>query len=152
MKTLRFINKEIPASLIKRGIAYLIDILILEFVILYPITSRFNNLKNFSDLFNNSITKDFAGLTVIIILLTLCYFVLFEYLLTQTIGKMVFNINVRSVEGELKLKQVLLRNITKPFSLILLIDVAYMLFKRGHQRLFDVFSNTIVVEKGVVIK
>src|SRR3989344_5450695 len=86
---------------------------------------------------------------LIIVLLTLLYFVILEFKYEQTIGKMFFDIYVASEKGDLSMQQIILRNITKPFSIVFIIDVAYMLFKRYNQRLFEVFSNTLVVEKGV---
>ncbi len=154
MKSLKFVNKEIPTSLIKRSIAYLVDIFILQFIILYPITSKIkvSNVNNFTSFINEIVNKEFLVLSLIVIIITLSYFVLLEYLLKQTVGKIIMNIYVKSLIGELSFQQVLLRNITKPFSLILLVDILYMLFKKGNQRLFEVFSGTIVVQNGVIIK
>ena len=91
--------------------------------------------------------------SLIIIVLQLFYFTILEYKLQQTIGKTLLNLYVKStINNELTFIQVLLRNITKPFGIILLIDVIYMIYKKGNQRLFEVLSNTQVVEKGVVIK
>ncbi|MEK6955686.1 MAG: RDD family protein [Nanoarchaeota archaeon] len=149
MKTVRMLNREYSASLWKRALAYLIDSIILNFVVVLQFDGSFSQLK----LLKPEINTGIIMASLIIIVLQLLYFTILEYKLQQTIGKAILNLYVKStLNGELKFTQVLLRNITKPFGIILLIDVIYMIYKKGNQRLFEVLSNTQVVEKGVVIK
>ena len=70
-----------------------------------------------------------------------------EYKLKQTIGKMIFNIKVSS-EGNLEFWQALVRNISKPINIniLLLVDILYMLINKTHLRLFDKLAKTEVVE------
>ncbi|HIH26371.1 RDD family protein [Candidatus Woesearchaeota archaeon] len=149
MKTARILNREYSASLWKRMVAYLIDSIILNFVVVLQFNNSFSDIKLLSPQINTGIIMA----SLIIIVLQLFYFTILEYKLQQTIGKTLLNLYVKStINNELTFIQVLLRNITKPFGIILLIDVIYMIYKKGNQRLFEVLSNTQVVEKGVVIK
>ncbi len=146
-------TKNLPAAFWKRVLAYVIDMLIINLIIISPFEGFFRKFEKTSALFfKTQVNKNFLMITLVIVLLTLAYFVLLEYLTKQTIGKMVLNIYVGSIIKELSLQQVVLRNITKPFSIVLLIDIIYMFFKKTNQRLFEVFSGTIVVEKRLIAK
>jgi uncharacterized RDD family membrane protein YckC len=71
-----------------------------------------------------------------------------EYYLNQTIGKMLLNIHVRNnLKGSLVLGQVILRNLTKTVTLLLVLDTLYLYIKRSDQRYFEVISKTRVVER-----
>src|SRR3989344_2857548 len=92
-------------------------------------------------------------LTFVVVISILVYFSVLEYKIRQTLGKIIMGIYVISLsDKELRFSQALLRNITKPFSIVLLVDVIYMFFKGGNQRLFDVFSRTAVVEKEMIVR
>ncbi|MBS3160032.1 RDD family protein [Candidatus Woesearchaeota archaeon] len=134
----------------KRVIAYFIDMLIINFVILFPL-NKFLPWKNLDlkELFtNSSATKELAIFSLIIALINLLYWILFEFKLHQTIGKMIMRLEIRSLFGKLKFGQVLIRNLTKPFFLALLIDIAYMLLFKSSQRLMEKFSGTYVGEEN----
>ena len=154
VKNLNIKIKNVPASFWRRLLAYFIDMLLINLIVLIPFENHIVKFESnsFNILFNTEMNKNIIMISFFIVILTLIYFVFLEYVYRQSIGKMFFNIYVESVKGELSLQQTILRNITKPFSVVLIVDVAYMLFKRGHQRLFELFSNTQVVEKGVVLK
>jgi len=150
VKNLQYKIKNHPASYWKRFVAYMIDVFIIYLIIVIPFG---DHLKKFDNTFTFlQADKSLFFISLIIVLLTLLYFVILEFKYKQTIGKMFFDIYVASEKGDLSLQQIILRNITKPFSIVFIIDVAYMLFKRNNQRLFEVFSNTLVVEKGVALK
>ena len=154
VKSLNVKIKNVPASFWKRFLAYLVDMLIINLVVLIPFDkhiTRFDG-KWLDFIMNTGTNKSFMAITLFIVLFTLVYFMFLEYVYRQTIGKMFFNIYVESVKDELSLQQTILRNIIKPFSVVLAVDVAYMFFKKGHQRLFEIFSGTQVVEKGVILK
>lgn len=153
IKSVRFVNKDKPASLWKRVFAYIIDILMINLVVGFPFRNylyKFNH--NLSFLFGKVDTGLFF-VGIFFVVMMLAYFVAFEYLLHQTFGKMVMRIYVVSSTGkELRFSQIFVRNFLKPFQIVLLVDVLYMIFKGGHQRLFELFSRTIVVEKEIGIK
>ncbi len=152
MKPLRFTKKTYPAPLWKRVAAYLIDTIIISAIILYPFNNYLKNLDTGLISLLKSEMQITAGATFSIMLLTLLYFIIMEMLIKQTIGKMIMKIYVTSTTRELTLAQVILRNITKPFTIILAIDTLYIIIKRTPQRLFDVFSRTLVIEEGVTLR
>ncbi len=140
------------ASLWKRGLSYLIDLLIINLIVTLTFGDNIKNLDSSFNLLLNPGNNLFL-VSIFIILASLFYFAILEYKLGQTLGEMLMRINVVSLIGkELKFSQALLRNITVPFPIVLLVDTAYMLFKGGNQRLFEVFSATAVVQKELVFK
>jgi len=147
-------------SIWKRGFAFLIDIIIIQFIVNITFSSYIkNNLgenKNFFELYNyiNSnyelYSRFLLTLSIITSIMTLIYFALMEWKLNQSIGKMIFKIKVKSDNKKLKFKQVLLRNIPKALlfvnyvSWIFLLDIVYLSFKRI--RFFDKLAQTNVVK------
>ncbi|MDP6139492.1 MAG: RDD family protein, partial [Candidatus Woesearchaeota archaeon] len=84
------------ASVLKRLIAFIIDLLIINMIILFPFKKVFNGMvpqtESFSKTFDflSSNTGSSAAITVIVILiafLTILYFMLLEKKLNQTPGK-----------------------------------------------------------------
>ena len=153
VKSARLINKLQPASLWQRGFAYIIDMIIINLVVSLPFINYFNKFDdNLSILFGSN-DPDLFWISLLIVLLVLVYFVILEFKTNQTIGKMIFNIySVSIVSKKMIFNQSLIRNLIKPFPIVLLVDVAYMLFKGDKRRLFEVFSGTMVVKKEVMIK
>ena len=74
-----------------------------------------------------------------------------EGLLRQSIGKIFTNIYVVSETKELKLWQLLVRNLFLipffPFVLLWIVDPAFMFFTKDNKRLSEILSKTKVVEK-----
>lgn len=152
MKEIHLVTKNVQASFWKRVLAYIIDLLVVEMIIVWPFRGFFEKAElSYLNLFTEAIAQKLIWVSFFIMLLSLAYWVLFEWKLRQTIGKMMLNLYVSS-KGELRFSQALTRNITKPFPLALLIDVAYMFFKRQNQRLFEKFSDTNVIETRWMVK
>ncbi|MFH1654081.1 MAG: RDD family protein [Pseudomonadota bacterium] len=104
---------------------------------------------------NGSVPIPVLGLHSIIlhsifILITFIYFLIFEFTLTATIGKMLSSIRIRTKDGRLpSFSSILLRNIFKPVDLILfpLLITGLMFEKMAlRQRLGDLVSKTVVVK------
>ena len=131
--------------LTKRIIAYLLDILIINVIIILPFNSVLKPYTEIKDgLF--SFKQDFT-LTItifIIMLLTLLYFAILEYKVKQTIGKMVVGLYVSS--NKPTFNRILIRNIAKPFFILLIVDTIYLLIKRTNKRFTEVLSQTEVRE------
>lgn len=146
IKHARINTKAIPASLWKRAVAYIIDIAILDLIIAFPFRDHFKEytFTTFQDILNASNDQTLATLAFALGIFSLLYWVILEYNVHQSLGKMFMNIYV--APQETTLLQIIVRNITKVFQAALFVDVLYMLFKRGHQRLFEIFSRTEVVE------
>jgi uncharacterized RDD family membrane protein YckC len=89
----------------------------------------------------------FIGLGGVILFL---YSAFFEYKWGATIGKMVMGLRVVSTQGKLELSNTLLRNITKIYALLLLIEFVVTLVIEttdAHQRFLDRLAKTTVVGK-----
>jgi uncharacterized RDD family membrane protein YckC len=77
------------------------------------------------------------------------YFVLFEGYLGYTPGKWILGLKVIGEDGKkVDFKETMLRSITKPIFLMIMIDAALMLFydRKDRQRLFDRIAGTIVIK------
>ncbi len=152
-KTVKIVNKYKPASKLKRFFAYLIDILTVNLIISIPFGDYLNKYGNNIGSLLLVEDKGLFAISIFTFIAVLLYFSYLEYKTSQTLGKMIMNIyTINTAEKELSFNQCLLRNITKPFPIILLVDVVYMIFKGANQRLFEVFSNTSVVQKEAVLK
>lgn len=147
-----------PASLLKRALAYFIDVIAVNFVVMWSFKEiiSINTTGNFSETYNYLAST--PGLTYKLLLvflaigtLTILYWAVFEYRLRQSIGKMIMNISVKPLSGELSFRAAVLRNISKISSLLLALDVVYMLYKKTNQRYLEELSDTEVVE-GVDLK
>ena len=146
IKHARINTKTNPAPLWKRAVAYIIDLVVLDLIIAFPFRNHFKtyNLSNIQDILHASKDQSLTTLAFALGILSLLYWVILEYNVHQSLGKMFMNIYV--APQEITLIQIIIRNITKLFQVALLIDILYMIFKRSHQRLFEVFSRTEVVE------
>ena len=89
----------------------------------------------------------FIGIGGIVLFL---YSALFEYAAGHTIGKAIMGLKVVSMRGKVELPDAMLRNITKIYGLILLIEFIATLFVEttdAHQRYTDKLAKTTVIEK-----
>ena len=129
------------ASFWKRVFAYIIDVLIVDVVVVYPFEKYFGKMNGFS--FN--ISGNLLVAVVIIAILTVFYWAILEYSMRQSIGKMVMGIYV-STTKKFTFWQFIVRNIPKISSLTIILDSLYMLRTRQHQRYFEKLSNTEVLE------
>jgi|TARA_B100001964_G_C14201640_1_gene586101 hypothetical protein len=148
------------ASVLKRIIALIIDLLIVNIIILFPFKRIFEGIipetESFSKTmdFLNSNSGYSASITAILVLaafLTILYFMVFEKKLQQSPGKMLFNLYVKSQTKDLKYWQLFVRSMFLiplfPFVLLWLIDPIVMFFTKENQRLSEILSKTKVVEK-----
>lgn len=152
-KTVGVFSRPVPASYWKRFLAYVIDMLLVNLAVSIPFSKYFTKFEDNLDLILGSSNPSLFWLSVLAVLLIMFYFILLEYKTGQTLGKMLLNIYSVSLMGKkMGFNQAVIRNLTKPFPIVLLVDVAYMFFKGERRRLFEVFSGTAVVERGIVIK
>lgn len=153
VKSVRLTNQNNPAPLWKRFLAYLIDIFIVNLVVTLPFRSYLRKFEDSFDILLGTKNPELIMISFFVIGGILLYFVILEFKIRQTLGKIVMNIYVVSTPNkEITLSQIILRNLTKPFPIVLLVDAAYMFFKRTNQRLFEVFSRTAVVENRMIVK
>ncbi|HLD10457.1 MAG TPA: RDD family protein [Candidatus Nanoarchaeia archaeon] len=134
----------------KRVVAYFIDVSIINLLILFPFNAFFiDKSLDWKKLFEIQSSEELAILSLIMVVISLIYWVIMEYKLQQTIGKMIMKIKVKSVsDKELKFPQIFIRNLLKPFFIAFLIDVTYMFIIKSNQRLMEKFSGTYVGEEN----
>ncbi|PIO06376.1 hypothetical protein COT47_03395 [Candidatus Woesearchaeota archaeon CG08_land_8_20_14_0_20_43_7] len=151
-----------PASIFKRMLAFVIDMLLLDLVIASP----------FSRLIAGNFQGDYAKIrdmvlsnpgvasrmfTIILTVMTIMilYFALTEFKLGQSFGKMLLQLRVRSDTKDLRLYQCLLRSIflipVFPFILLWIADPLSMAFTKDSRRLSEILSKTRTVQDYVVM-
>ena len=146
-----------PALLWKRIAAFLIDMAIINLVILLPFRSLLaklfpadysflGTLKLLSSTDNSELITLVSFVMWIFIIL---YFYMLEKKMHQSIGKRIMKIYVASDGKELKLWQVLVRNLVFlplfPFFLLWILDPLFMMFTKTNQRLSEILSKTRVI-------
>ncbi len=153
VKSAKLVNHSVPAVFWKRFLAYFFDVFLVNLLVLLPFMGYLQKFTNNPLELLTTQDKSLMILGFFISLSVFLYFIILEYTLKQTLGKMLFKLHIVSLKGKtLTFKQVILSNLTVPFSFVLLIDVCYMFFKGGHQRLFEVFSGVAVVEKELTVQ
>lgn len=154
---------EVQAPFWKRLLAYVIDAVITNIVVIWPFQGtikqvsgdlEFNNIVGAYKYINTSesIRSSLPALTilfVIIAVLTVAYWAILEYKTRQSIGKMLLKIYVKSDEKELTMKQCIARNISKISGLLLIIDSVGII--SNNQRFLERASKTRVIEKRLMI-
>ena len=134
-KLLRRSKKQV--GIFPRVGAYLVDLVLLNLAVVYPFDAILSQVEGaFS--FNAQI----VCVALFTVLLSYIYWTVMDYSFSQTIGKMVFGLRVK---GKLTLRQAFVRNVTKPFSLLLLLDSWKVLLRGAKQRYSEEVSKTWVV-------
>ena len=146
------------ASILKRLFAFVIDILIIDIVVLFPFTGLIDriipDIGSFSKTFeflSNSSSNSITLIVFIAAAFAILYFVILEKKLGQSPGKMLFNLYVKSQTKDLKYWQLFVRSMFLipffPFILLWVIDPIVMFFTKENQRLSEILSKTKDVEK-----
>lgn len=167
-KTFRIVRirtKLIPASLLKRMVAFIIDLLIIRFVIFMPFVPYLEQFvpkeASLSATFriiseSAKVSKNLAIIMLLLTILVLAYFTFFEWALNQTPGKMlvrIYKIAEAAPEQKMLLRYLLSNMILIPFFpfyLLWVIDPLYALFSPKNQRLTEKFAKIITVERAEV--
>jgi len=146
------------ASNWKRLLAFLIDYMIVSIIITVPFDNLINKLIPTNDfaalvsLIETNSLPLFSIFTISFIsaIIGTLYFIILDYKLNQTIGKMIMNIFVTPTK--ITKSQAVIRSLGAffmfTFPIMTLIDGIYVYFNKG-QRLFEKLSNTKTVEKKV---
>ncbi|MFC1741461.1 RDD family protein [Nanoarchaeota archaeon] len=157
-----------PANLWKRILAFVVDILILEFLVIGifkgviekilgstgDVWSTYRMLEE-----NSSQLRALSMLFMLIVTLALVYFVLLQYAVGQTVGCLLLNLHVVQQLGDKEFTrpgfwQCVLRNMfiipTIPFVILWIADPVYFFFAKRGQRLTEWLSRTRVVEQFVI--
>lgn len=130
-------DKNLQDNWIKRIIAAIIDGVIIG-VIAWIIISMF------------FYGWGFWGGSLIFGVLWLLYFTFMEGTRGATIGKQLLHLKVVSTSGNMDISKAFIRNISKIFWILLLIDIAVGFATEGdrRQRFLDRYANTVVVKEG----
>jgi len=149
-----------PASISRRIISFIIDMIIINFIIFNPFRSTFQKLIP-SNL-GYSAAKDYIAqnpqlislatfLFLIIGIMILFYFTCFEYFIQQTPGKIITGIYLVPENKKITFWNYLLSNLTFipvfPFVLLWVIDPIYMFTSPKSQRLMEKLNKILVVQK-----
>lgn len=143
------------APLWKRVIAYVIDAFIISFIIVTPFMNKIEviepeTLSEAFASFSTMFSKEVILISLIVSLLTLFYWCFLEYKFGQTVGKVLMRTQVASIKRKkLTLSQIIIRNVTKLSTFLLVLDTIYLIIKRNDQRFTDVLAKTTVMEEKV---
>ncbi len=133
-----------PAPLLKRSIAFLIDLLVFNFIIYSLFMAVFKHVSGLSEelltleyvSLNPSILGAFTGAVGASLVLLLAYFALFEYVFGMTIGKQFLGLKITAKNPNIS--TFIARNIFKSLLLPLLpIDLLGYAFTSDKQRFID---------------
>ena len=149
----------VPASLLKRFGAYLIDFILIS-IILGPLNNTLTSVlpveEGFSALYdyvqnNPNVTTTLLIHSIVTGLLIVLYFTYFEYKIQQTPGKLLFKTSIVP-DGKTKLTfwHYFLSNISfipsLPFFILMIIDAIHMVVSPKRQRLMEKIAKILVVE------
>jgi uncharacterized RDD family membrane protein YckC len=147
----------VNASFLKRGLALIVDLAIVNILILYPFhgilmqavphTSLMSTYRYISQ---GLLPKGLViGFTLVNIIMTFLYFYLLERRIGQTPGKILLNLKVVAMEKSEP--SILMRSalfvLVLHFTFFAIIDIGYALFNEHNQRLGEYLSKTKVVEQ-----
>jgi len=142
---------ESNASIFKRLFAFVIDILIVDLVLLWPFDKVLSSVFS-GKISASSLAEIMSGKYYLIFSVTLVfflYFVLFEQRLGQTIGKMLVNIYSVSKQGEMSTWQAIGKNLflipAIPFIFLWVIDPVLILFR--NESLSEILTRTKTIEQ-----
>ena len=136
----------------KRLTAFIVDVLIVNIFIVSPLNDSIEDslldINNLSELININVSLKLVWISVLIGVLTVLYWSILEYKLSQTIGAMLFDIRVKSVDNKkISFGRILLRNLSKISTLLLIVDDIHILFSDKKQRYLEKISQTATMEE-----
>ncbi len=149
-----------PASMLRRTISFLIDMIIINFVVFNPFKGMFKRLipaeqsygaaKNYIAQ-NPHLINTITFLFLIIGIIIVFYFTVFGYLIQQTPGKIITGLYTVPENKKISFWNYFLSNLTFipvfPFFLLWIIDPIYMFKSPKSQRLMEKLNKILVVQK-----
>ena len=140
------------ASLIpawKRMVAFIIDVLVIEFLLLYPFTRIAKEAFGSADFSTAIISSAGIGIIFAAALIYLLYFTLLEYSVGQTIGKILMKCtSVNMKNKQMNFWQALGRNLFiipfVPFIFLWVLDPIFIILKK--RSLSEIFTKTKTIE------
>ncbi|MBW3014857.1 RDD family protein [Candidatus Woesearchaeota archaeon] len=163
VKKLKLAKDAVIAPNWKRILAFIIDYLIIDLVVLAPFKLHIERLVPTGSPWTATpspvVASEMIFIAGIVLVLIMAYFTFLEFFLKQTPGKMLFNLYVVSeVKKELGFWRILLSNFTFfpliPIVAVLwIVDPLTMLFSAKHQRMLEKLTKIMVVEmRGFKVK
>lgn len=141
------------ASFLRRAGAFLFDILLIDIVITAPFTPLFTSMVarvRTTDVFELTYTNTELTAIMLVFLIAYLYFVVFEYVLGQTVGMSLLNIHS---DGDDRLFTMLVRNSFLlpffPFVMFWIIEPLAIMFKR--RGVLEYLTKTRTVHKREVL-
>lgn len=148
-----------PALIWKRIVAFILDLILIEFIIIGPFRLVIMKLAGFEGgsfgiIFSTPSNVSAIGTVFgLISIFGLAYFVLTEYVLGQTIGKMLMKLKVVSLSdkeqpgfGACVLRSLFLLPVT-PFYFLWVLDPVFMMFNKNNQRLTEFLGKTMTIQE-----
>ena len=148
------------ASLIKRGVAFILDLTIINLIIAYPLKGYMKEiippLSSLTETYeyfltNQELSYGLLSISLVISVLSIAYFTILESNIGQSIGKKLLHLKVISLDKKPKTWKYILRSLllipTFPFMLLWFIDPIYIFFNTDGQRLTESISKTKVIEE-----
>lgn len=153
----------IPALFWKRILAFVIDLLVIDLIIISPFRSIFEKLLSSELSFttarayfelNPELLNKLTGIIVIISILVISYFSVLQFKIRQTLGMMIFNLWIYTEDKQLSLWKCLISNISFipifPFIILWIIDPIFLGFSVSKQRLMQKLTGIYIVEEAIV--
>lgn len=149
----------VPSSVLRRILAFIIDMLILDFIIFTPFSAVIRKMIPNMDfaLVSSALQSNRETANLIFLILTfvsffsLLYFALLEYKLGATIGKKILGLEVVPDKGSMRFWQTIVRTLfifpVFPFILFWIIDPLYLAMSGTNQRLLERFSMTRTIQR-----
>jgi hypothetical protein len=150
---------EIPARAWKRMLAFIVDLLIINTVILYPFKKYFKNIVPITRyqeaveyvLTNPSVTNTLTTIAVMVSVIIVLYFSLSGFKTGTTIGKLLFRIRTKSLLKETKYWQYLVASLTfipfMPFVILWVVDPLHMMLTEKKQRFMERLARLETIEE-----
>ena len=147
-----------PASITRRAFAFLLDLIIINFVIFTPFKLILNKIIPAS---SYSAAKDYiqsnpealafiSSMFFVVGIISLFYFSYMEYKIQQTPGKMIIGLYIKP-DKEVKFSNYIFSNLFLipifPFTLLWIIDPIYLFTSNKNQRLMEKWNGILVLQK-----
>lgn len=136
------------AAVWKRVVAFLLDLLVID-LLLTPFDKHLRGIESGTLMEAGSIPEGLVAMALLMGVVALLYFGLFEYLLGGTLGMRLFNL---SVKGRRTFGICLVRNLYAlpifPLTLLWIIEPVYLFWQR--ERLLERWTGTGTVERVLV--
>ncbi len=149
---------QVNAPIFRRILAFIVDLIIINLFIVSPYRSLFEKIlptESFMETFDllQKMEGNLGSIYIIIMLVIisiLCYFIILEKILGQTLGKRLMDIYVVDIEGrKLSIWQLFARSMflipVLPFMLLWIVDPVFTLFNKDNQRFMEYLTKSKTV-------